>query len=97
MKMFGGTFNKFENFRYELKKGAPESVFAIVAFVVLSIVGLMIVGVIAIMLNLPQETLGLVAKTYFWLVGLTFMYNVIKAAFECFLHEREEFFDTLKR
>ena len=34
---------------------------------------------------------------YFWLVVIIFVYNVVKAAFECFLEEREELLDTLKK
>jgi hypothetical protein len=96
MKMFGGTFNKFENFRYELKRGATESVFAIVAFVVLAMIGFFVTCVIGIVFEVSHETLGLIAKTYLYLAGFTFMYNAIKAAFECFLVERERVFNRLR-
>ena len=96
MKMFGGTFNKFENFRYELKRGAPDSVFATVAFLVLALLGMVAVGLVSIGLEVSHENLGLIAKTYIYLTVLTFIYNVIKAAFECFLEERESVFDNLR-
>ena len=77
MKMFGGTFDKFETFRYELKKGAPDSIFAIVAFVIIAFICFFAVCLIAIGLEVSHETLGLIVKTYSYLTGFTFIYNVI--------------------
>ena len=45
MKMFGGCFNLAETFRYELKKGAPDSIFAICGFANFSSVGMQIGGI----------------------------------------------------
>jgi hypothetical protein len=44
-----------------------------------------------------KETVQLIGASGFWLVVFTFFYNVIKAAFECFLAERERVFEELKR
>lgn len=97
MKMFSGCFNKAEYFREELKKGAPDSVFAIVAFVILSVVAFMVVGLMTVWLAPNKEVAGTIIGTYLVLNAFTFVYNVVKATFECFLDERQELFDTLKR
>ena len=96
MKMFGGTFDRFETFRDALKMGAPDSVFATLAFLFIAFIGFFAVCVVGIGLEVSQETLGLIAKTYLYLTGFVFMYNVIKAAFECFLAERESVFEKLR-
>jgi uncharacterized membrane protein len=96
MKMFSGTFDRFETFRYALKMGAPDSVFAIAAFSVISLLGFIVVGLVSVGLEVSQETLSVIIQSYLWLVGFIFMYNVIKAAFECFLVEREQVFDKLR-
>jgi len=97
MKTFSGCFNKAEFFREELKKGAPDSIFAIVAFVILSVVAFFVVGLLTIWLVPDKEVAGTLLGTYFVLNIFTFVYNVVKAAFECFLAERQELFDTLKK
>jgi uncharacterized membrane protein len=96
MKTFSGCFNKAEFFREELKKGAPYSVFAIVAFVILSVVAFFVVGLLT-MLFLDKEVAGTLLGTYFVLNIFTLVYNIVKAAFECFLDERQDLFDTLKK
>lgn len=97
MKTFSGCFNKAEMFREELKKGAPESIFAIVGFVILSVVAFMIVGLLTVWLVPNREIAGPIIGTYLVLNAFTFVYNIVKAAFECFLDERQELFDTLKK
>lgn len=97
MKTFGGCFNLAEKFRYELKKGAPDSIFAIAGFLILSVVAFMAVGLMAVWLSPSKEFAGSVIGVYFTLNILTFIYNVVKAAFECFLAERERLFAELKK
>ena len=97
VKIFGGCFNKAEVFRYELKKGAPDSIFAIVAFVVLSMIAFAVVGLLTIWLVADREIAGNIIGIYFVLNIFTFVYNVVKAAFECFLEEREELIERLKQ
>lgn len=97
MKTFSGCFNKAEFFREELKKGAPDSIFAIVAFVILSVVSFMAIGLMTVWLAPTKEVAGTIIGTYFVLNSFTFVYNVVKAAFECFLDERQELLDTLKK
>jgi hypothetical protein len=97
VKTFSGCFNKAELFREELKKGAPDSVFAIFAFVILSLVTFMAVGSLAVWLAPDKETAGTIIGAYLVLNAFTFLYNVVKATFECFLDEREELLDTLKK
>ena len=97
MRVFGGCFNLAEKFRYELKKGAPDSFFAIAGFMILSIVIFMAVGLIAIWLSPSKEFAGAIISAHLTLNIFTFIYNIIKAAFECFLAERERVFDELKR
>lgn len=96
MNLFGGCFNFAEKFRYELKKGPPDSIFAIVGFVILSV----IVGLATILLSAwlvdEKPTVGIIATCYFWTVVFTFFYNVIKAAFECFEEERQDLIERLK-
>lgn len=97
MKTFGGCFNLAEKFRYELKKGAPDSIFAIAGFLILSVVSFMAVGLFAVWLSPSKEFAGTIMGTYFVMNILTFVYNIVKAAFECFLEERERVFEELKR
>jgi len=97
MNIFGGCFNLAEKFRHELKKGAPDSIFAIAGFLILSLVTFMAVGLMAIWLSPSKEFAGDIIGSYFILNIFTFIYNVVKAAFECFLRERERVFDELKK
>lgn len=96
MKMFGGCFNIAENFRYELKKGAPDSIFAIAGFLILSVIAGLVTILLSAWLVDDKPTVGIIAASYFWLVVFTFFYNVTKAAFECFEEERQDIIDRLK-
>lgn len=97
MKIFGGTFIALENFRYELKKGAPDSIFAICGFLILSVIALLVTLLLSAWLIEDKETVQLIGASGFWFVVFTFFYNIVKAAFECFLEERERVFEELKR
>jgi len=96
MRMFGGCFNLAENFRYELKKGAPDSIFAICGFLILSLITLLVTLLLSAWLIESKETVQLIGASGFWLAVFTFFYNIVKAAFECFLVERERIFDKLR-
>jgi hypothetical protein len=95
--MFGGCFNLAETFRYELKKGAPDSIFAICGFLILSLIAGLVTILLSAWLIDDKPTVGIIAGSYFWLAVFTFVYNIVKAAFECFLVERERVFEELKR
>lgn len=97
MRMFGGCFNLAERFRYELKQGAPDSIFAIAGFLILSLIAGLATILLSAWLIDVKDTVRIIAQSYFWLVVFTFFYNIVKAAFECFLDEREELFERLKR
>ena len=97
MKIFGGCFHLAYKFRRELKKGAPDSIFAVVGFVLLSVVSLATVLITSACFIEDKPTIGVIAASGFWLAIVTFVYNVVKASFECFLAERERVFDELKR
>ena len=96
LKMFGDTFDKLENFRYELKKGAPDSIFAICGFLILSLITLLVTLLFSAWLIEDKETVKFIGASCFWLAVFTFFYNIVKAAFECFLAERERIFNTLR-
>ena len=96
MRIFGGCFNLAETFRYELKKGAPDSIFAICGFLILSLIAGLVTILLSAWLIDDKPTVGIIAGSYFWLVVFTFVYNIIKAAFECFLVERERIFNKLR-
>ena len=97
MRMFGGCFNLAETFRYELKKGAPDSIFAIAGFLILSLITILATLLLSSWLIDDKPTVVIIATFCFWLAVFTFFYNIVKAAFECFLVEREELFERLKR
>lgn len=97
MKTFSGCFNKAEFFRRELKKGAPDSIFAIVGFLILSVLSFMVFALLTIWLVPDKETGGTILTVYFALNVITLVYNVIKAAFECFEDEREDLLNQLRR
>lgn len=97
MKMFSGSFNRAEEFRYELKRGDSHTALAIVAYIMISLVSFMIVGALTLWIVTERETINMIMSGYFWAVVITFVYNVVRAAFECFLQEREELLDTLKK
>jgi len=96
MRMFGGCFNLAENFRYELKKGAPDSIFATAGFLILSLISGIVIVLLSMASTDDKPTVSIIAASYFWLVVFTFFYNVIKAAFECFEEERQDIIDRLK-
>ena len=96
MRMFGGCFNLAENFRYELKKGAPDSIFATAGFLILSLISGIVIVLLSMASTDDKPTVNIIAASYFWLVVFTFFYNVIKAAFECFEEERQDIIDRLK-
>lgn len=97
MNIFGGCFNLAEKFRYELKKGAPDSIFAVCGFVILSLIYMLVLLLMSAWLIDDKPTVGLIGATAFWIAVFTFVYNILKAAFECFLRERERVFEELKR
>ena len=97
MKVFSGSFNRAKEFRYELKRGDSHTALAIIAYILMSMVSFMIVGGLALWIVTERETISMLMSGYFWLVVIIFVYNVVKAAFECFLEEREELLDTLKK
>jgi hypothetical protein len=97
VKTFGSTFDKLASFRYQLKQGAPDSIFAIVGFAIMSLVFVMVITLISA--GLLDDT-NIVKHIFFgsvYLACFTLIYNVVKAAFECFLEEREELIERLKR
>lgn len=96
MRIFGGCFNLAETFRYELKKGAPDSIFAICGFLILTLITILATLLLSAWLIESKETVGIIAASCFWLAVFTFVYNCIKAAFECFLYERERIFNKLR-
>ncbi len=97
MKMFGGTFDKLESFRYNLKRGAPDSIFAIFGFIIIAVLTMLVSMVTVAFFSDSKELVVLVGASIFWLSVATFVYNIFKAAFECFLEERERVFEELKR
>jgi hypothetical protein len=96
MNIFGGCFELAEKFRYELKQGAPDSIFAIAAFLILSLITTIATILLSAWLIDDKITVGIIAASCFWLAVATFIYNVVKAAFECFMRDYEEPFRVLK-
>ena len=96
MKLFSGSFNRAVEFRDELKKGSIYTAMAILGYVVLSLVSFMIVGGLTLWAVTDRETIKLFVGGYFWAVIITFVYNVVKAAFECFEDERQELINKLR-
>jgi len=97
MKMFGGTFDKLESFRYNLKRGAPDSIFAVFGFIIIAVLAMLASMLITAAFTDSTQIVKQVGAGVFWLSVVTFVYNIFKAAFECFLDERQELFDTLKK
>jgi len=97
MKMFGGTFDKLEAFRYNLKRGAPDSIFAVFGFIIIAVLAMLASMLTVAFFTESKELVMLVGASIFWLSVATFVYNIFKAAFECFLEERERVFEELKR
>jgi hypothetical protein len=97
MKLFGGTFDKLASFRYLLKQGAPDSIFAFFAFILISLVSVIAITLVAAGLFDDINTVKNIGAGAFYTACFTLVYNIVKAAFECFLEEREEVFNTLKK
>lgn len=97
MKMFGGTFDKLESFRYNLKRGAPDSIFAIFGFIIIAVLTMLVAMVTVAFFTESSEIVKIVGASIFWISVVTFVYNIFKAAFECFLEERERVFEELKK
>ena len=97
VKMFGGTFDKLASFRYQLKQGAPDSIFAICGFIILSLITILVTLLLSAWLIDDKGTVVIIGASCFWLAVFTFVYNIVKAAFECFLDERQELVNTLKK
>lgn len=96
MKTFSGCFNKAAIFRRELKKGAPDSIFACFAFIALAGLGFIVVGLLLLFFVENREIGRFVIGSYFALTIFSFFYNIFKAAFECFKVDYEEPFEILK-
>lgn len=97
LKMFSGSFNKAETFREELKKGTPDSIFASMAFIALSLLGFVVTALLAVWFIDDREIIRGIVFGYLFLAIFTYLYNAIKAAFECFLVDRQQIFDELKK
>ena len=97
MKVFSGGFEAAAMFREELKYGGSNRGLAIVAYLILSFAFFMFAGILTVWLIPDREKVSLIVSGYLFAIAFTFVYNVVKAAFECFLDEREELFDTLKK
>ena len=97
MKIFGGTFNKLESFRYQLKQGAPDSILAILGFILISLISVIVITLIAAALIDDHNTVKNIGAGALYTSIFTLVYNIFKAAFECFLAERERVFEELKR
>jgi hypothetical protein len=96
MRIFGGCFNLAENFRYELKKGAPDSIFAICGFIILWLIAILVTLLASAWLIEDKATVAIIGASCFWLAVFTFVYNAIKASWECFVRERNELIETLR-
>ena len=94
--MFSGCFSKAATFRHELKKGAPDSIFACFAFIALAGLGFIVLGLVLIGCVESREVGAFVIFSYFALTIFAFFYNIFKAAFECFKEDYEEPFEILK-
>ena len=97
VKIFGGTFDTLQRFRYQLKQGAPDSIFALFGFVLVS---LLIVGVVTLLSAAfisDHATVRTIGASMFYTACFTLVYNIVRAAFECFLEEREELIERLKQ
>lgn len=97
LKMFSGTFDRLASFRYQLKRGAPDSIFAIVGFILVAM--LVVIAIVLISAGLFEDTNTVknIGAGALYVAIFTLVYNIVKAAFECFLEERDRVFDELKR
>jgi len=96
MKMFHGTFEKLDSFRYNLKRGAPDSIFAIFAFIIISILAILAAMLITAGFTDSTQIVKQVGACTFWTSVATLVYNIGKAAYECFEEERYELIESLK-
>jgi hypothetical protein len=96
MKMFGGTFDKMKAFRRELKRGAPDSIFAIFGFLIISLLFTIATVFIASSIFESTQTVKQIGIGAILTSCTVFVYNVIKAAWECFVAERQEVIDLLR-
>jgi hypothetical protein len=96
-KVFSGTFEMLKSFRRELKRGAPDSIFACFAFIALAGLGFVVVGLLLLCFVDNREIGRFVIGSYFALTIFSFFYNIFKAAFECFKVDYEEPFEILKK
>jgi ABC-type sugar transport system permease subunit len=96
MQMFSGTFDKLANFRDLLKRGAPDSIFACIAFILISLVLVIVITLIAAGLFDDINTVKNIGAVAFYTACFTLVYNIFKAAFECFMDDYEEPFRILK-
>ena len=97
VKMFGGTFDKLESFRYQLKQGAPDSIFAFFGFIIISLIAVIVIVIISASLIDDHNTVKNIGAGALYTACFTLVYNIVKAAFECFSEERERVFEELKR
>jgi hypothetical protein len=96
MKLFGSTFDKLENFRYQLKQGAPDSIFAFFGFIIISLISVIVIVIISASLIDDHNTVKNIGAGALYTACFTLVYNIVKAAFECFLAERERIFNKLR-
>jgi hypothetical protein len=96
VKLFGSLLDTAVEFRTELKRGAPNSVFASFAFVAASVVLFGVIALLSVTLIASREVVNYIICTVFWTLVAAYFYNVIKAGWECFVDERQELIDVLK-
>ena len=96
MKIFGSVFDGAETFRKQLKKGAPDSIFACFAFIAITGLSFIVFAILVLWLVGTDATGKYLVEGYFFAVIFSFIYNIVKAAFECFKVEYEEPFEILK-
>jgi hypothetical protein len=96
-KMFGGTFEHLKSFRRQLKRGAPDSIFAIFGFLIISLLFTIATVFIASCIFEDTQVVKHIGIGAMLTSCVVFVYNVIKAAWECFVAERQEVFDLLRK
>jgi phage tail tape-measure protein len=96
MNVFRGTFETLKSFRRELKKGAPDSIFAIIGFILLSLIFTIAIVLLSAGLFTDTQIVKNIGAGALLTAGGTFVYNVIKAAWECFVDDRQELIDILR-
>ncbi len=96
LKVFGGLIRNAEIFREELKKGAPESIFACFAYIGLTMISFIVFAVVVLNIFNDARLAKYSVAGYFFLLVFSFFYNIVKAAFECFMDDYEEPLRILK-